>query len=548
MVSLAIATASRLVGERDHAGHRAEDLLARRAVGVRDRAQHRRREPVAGAVGRRAADRDRGVVGHVGGDRLALAGRDQRAHLGRLVERVADPHRLDRLLERLQEAVDAPSARPGSASARSSPGRRCRTRPAAPRRPPRSRSASAKTTLADLPPSSSVTRLIVAGGARGDPAPDLGRAGEGDLGHVGVLDEPLPADAARARRRRSARPRAARPRARSAPARARSAASARPASARPCCRPPAPGATFHEAITSGKFQGTISPTTPSGSRKVMSTPPGDRDRLAEQPLRGAGVVAEGLAPPSPSRRARRRSACRRCAPPASPGPRRAPSSASARRCSSAARSAGATARQAGKAAFARATAASDLLDARRAAPRPSPARWPARRPRSLARPPPSARRLDQRPDHRGCARPPPGARARRARTRWPGARSPRPRRRSPTSRWPTRPSPSSVDPLVVVGLDRRAARRPAARAASEPGSRRTSWSPKAPGVWRCSLLPTTSGRCWTSVPPQRHVQDLHAAADAQHGHAALQRPARQRELEPIALGPGAARLRMRPAP
>ena len=33
------------------------------------------------------------------------------------------------------------------------------------------------------------------------------------------------------------------------------------------------GATFQEAITSGKFQGTISPTTPSGSRKVMSTPP-----------------------------------------------------------------------------------------------------------------------------------------------------------------------------------------------------------------------------------------------------------------------------------
>ena len=38
--------------------------------------------------------------------------------------------------------------------------------------------------------------------ARGDPAPDLGRAGEGDLGDVGVLDQPLPADAARARRRR----------------------------------------------------------------------------------------------------------------------------------------------------------------------------------------------------------------------------------------------------------------------------------------------------------------------------------------------------------
>ena len=33
------------------------------------------------------------------------------------------------------------------------------------------------------------------------------------------------------------------------------------------------GATFHAAMTSGKFHGTIRPTTPSGSRKVMSMPP-----------------------------------------------------------------------------------------------------------------------------------------------------------------------------------------------------------------------------------------------------------------------------------
>ena len=32
------------------------------------------------------------------------------------------------------------------------------------------------------------------------------------------------------------------------------------------------GATFHEAISSGKFQGTISPTTPIGSRRVRSSP------------------------------------------------------------------------------------------------------------------------------------------------------------------------------------------------------------------------------------------------------------------------------------
>ena len=33
------------------------------------------------------------------------------------------------------------------------------------------------------------------------------------------------------------------------------------------------GPSFQAAIVSGKFHGTISPTTPSGSRKVTSTPP-----------------------------------------------------------------------------------------------------------------------------------------------------------------------------------------------------------------------------------------------------------------------------------
>jgi hypothetical protein len=33
------------------------------------------------------------------------------------------------------------------------------------------------------------------------------------------------------------------------------------------------GASFQLAMFRGKFHGVISPTTPSGSRKVMSTPP-----------------------------------------------------------------------------------------------------------------------------------------------------------------------------------------------------------------------------------------------------------------------------------
>ena len=52
------------------------------------------------------------------------------------------------------------------------------------------------------------------------------------------------------------------------------------------------GPTFQLAIGSGKFHGVISPTTPSGSRKVTSTPPAYGDLRAEQPLWGAGVVVE----------------------------------------------------------------------------------------------------------------------------------------------------------------------------------------------------------------------------------------------------------------
>ena len=48
--------------------------------------------------------------------------------------------------------------------------------------------------LALLPPSSSVTGLTCCGGARHHLIADLGRPGEDDLAHVGVRDEPLPDD------------------------------------------------------------------------------------------------------------------------------------------------------------------------------------------------------------------------------------------------------------------------------------------------------------------------------------------------------------------
>src|SRR4029079_10716689 len=50
------------------------------------------------------------------------------------------------------------------------------------------------------------------------------------------------------------------------------------------------GATFHEAISIGKFHGTISPTTPIGSRSVRSTAGVQtRDRVPEHRCLQPGV-------------------------------------------------------------------------------------------------------------------------------------------------------------------------------------------------------------------------------------------------------------------
>ena len=88
--------------------------------------------------------------------------------------------RWTRIRDRAQQSWPAlPNTAPGAAAAAAS------------------RSASANTMLGDLPPSSSVTRLIVAAAPRGDRAPDLGGAGERDLGHVGVLHQPRAARRAR---------------------------------------------------------------------------------------------------------------------------------------------------------------------------------------------------------------------------------------------------------------------------------------------------------------------------------------------------------------
>ena len=108
-----------------------------------------------------------------------------------VIERVAHAHGLDGLLERVHEAVERRAPRRRCASARSSPDPRSRRRRSAPPAPPRSRSASAKITFADLPPSSSVTRLIVSAASAWTRAADGRRAREGDLGDVRVLGDAL---------------------------------------------------------------------------------------------------------------------------------------------------------------------------------------------------------------------------------------------------------------------------------------------------------------------------------------------------------------------
>ena len=54
------------------------------------------------------------------------------------------------------------------------------------------------------------------------------------------------------------------------------------------------GPSFQLAMLSGKFHGTISPTTPSGSRNVDVDAAGDGDRLAVVLVDRAGVEVEDL--------------------------------------------------------------------------------------------------------------------------------------------------------------------------------------------------------------------------------------------------------------
>ena len=75
------------------------------------------------------------------------------------------------------------------------------------------------------------------------------------------------------------------------------------------------------------------------------------------------------------------------------------------------------------------------------------------------------------------------------------------------------PLAEPVDALVVVRLAPRRARAPTARAASEPGSSRTSWSPKAPGRVAVVARARRVGQVLVERAAAGDVQQLHAAAD-----------------------------------
>ena len=198
---------------------------------------------------------------------------------------------------------------------------------------------------------------------------------------------------------------------------------------------------------------------------------GDRDRVAEQALRRAGVVAErvdhhphlaagvGDRLAGVARLERREIA------------RRASSSASARRWSSAARSAGATARHGRNARLRRGRPRHRPPRRRRAAPRAITCSVAGSMTSIIGADTPASRRLDQRGDHPAARRPARGATGRRARTGWPGSSIASTTSSSVDQPVATSPSPSRSESLVVVRLDRdplRARRARRQRARLEP--------------------------------------------------------------------------------
>ena len=152
-------------------------------------------------------------------------------------------------------------------------------------------SASANTMLADLPPSSSVTRLIVAAADAAIRAPtsvepvnatfatsgcSTSRAPAVEPGPATTLTTPSGIPASSAIFSNSS-----------------AVSGVSSAGLRTTVLPAASaGAIFHDAMFSGKFHGVISATTPSGSRNVIATPPDTGIVSPRLRSDGARVVAE----------------------------------------------------------------------------------------------------------------------------------------------------------------------------------------------------------------------------------------------------------------
>ena len=133
-------------------------------------------------------------------------------------------------------------------------------------------SASANTTLADLPPSSSVTRLIVCAAPAAivrptsvDPVNAIfAMSGCSTIRVPHTLPGPTTTFTTPS----------GRPASRTSFSNATAVSGVSSAGLRTTVFPAASaGASFHAAIVSGKFHGTIRPTTPSGSRNVIAIPP-----------------------------------------------------------------------------------------------------------------------------------------------------------------------------------------------------------------------------------------------------------------------------------
>ena len=257
-----------LVGEGDHGRDRAEDLLARDTVVVRC-LDERAGEPES-RPGRNIAPEERLALDERGHRRAVLGG-DQRPHLGRVVGRIANLDAAGRIDEQLDEAVVGRAldedARAGTAVLARVVEHRVRRRCGR---------------LLEIGVGEDHVRGLAAEleghaldrrrRALHHALADLGRAGEADLGDVRVLDETLADD--RARPTTTLSTPSGMP-ASSASSPSRSVVSGVSSAGLITIVFPvaSAGPIFQLAMLSGKFQGVIRPTTPSGSRKVTSMPP-----------------------------------------------------------------------------------------------------------------------------------------------------------------------------------------------------------------------------------------------------------------------------------